>query len=160
MEGILMKPLRLYLDTSVFGGCFDKPFMKDSLKIFEAIRQGRFILVYSELVDTELLPAPTKVKALPGTLPPEHVEEVQFSREAEELRDAYLSAGILTPDSLMDASHVATATVYRADAIVSWNFAHIVKLEKMRLYNQVNLQNGYGFLQIVSPREVSDDEEK
>jgi len=154
-----MKTLRIYLDTSVFGGCFDKGFIEDSLKVFEAIRQGRFILVYSELVNTELQPAPAKVKALSDTLPSEYVEEVQFTQEAEELRDAYLAAGILTPDSIMDASHVATATVHRADAIVSWNFVHIVKLEKMRLYNQVNLQNAYGFLQIVSPREVSNDEE-
>lgn len=154
-----MKKLRLYLDTSVFGGCFDKPFIKDSLKIFEAIRQGRLILVYSDLVSAELQPANMRVKTIPGTLPRECVEEVEFNKEAGELRDAYLEAGILTPNSRMDASHVATATVHRVDAIVSWNFVHIVKLEKMRLYNQVNLQQGYGFLQIVSPREVLSDEE-
>jgi predicted nucleic acid-binding protein len=154
-----MKPLRIYVDTSVFGGCFDKPFINESVKIFNAIRQGRFILVYSELVNRELLAAPARVKALSETLPPEYVEEVQFTQAAEELRDAYLAAGILRPDSIMDASHVATATIHRTDAIVSWNFAHIVKLEKMRLYNQINLQNGYGYLQIVSPREVLSDEE-
>jgi hypothetical protein len=87
------------------------------------------------------------------------VEEAQFNQAAEEPRNAYITAGILTPDSILDASHVATATVHRADAIVSWNFSHIVKLEKMRPYNQVNLRNGYGFLQIVSPREVANDEE-
>jgi hypothetical protein len=60
--------------------------------------------------------------------------------------------------SRSDAGHVATATVYRVDAIVSWNFKHIVQLEKMKLYNQINLKNGYGFLEIVSPKEVLSDE--
>lgn len=47
-----------------------------------------------------------------------------------------------------------TATVARADAIVSWNFKHIVRLGKMTAYNQVNLINGYGILTIISPKEV------
>ena len=56
------------------------------------------------------------------------------------------------------AAHVAAATVARADAIVSWNFKHIVRIDKMRSYNQVNLQTGFGLLSIVSPQEVRLDE--
>lgn len=56
-------------------------------------------------------------------------------------------------------THVALAKVSRADAIVSWNFKHIVRLEKMKAYNQINLLNGYGILTIVSPMEVAIDEE-
>jgi len=56
-------------------------------------------------------------------------------------------------------THVALATVSRADAIVSWNFKHIVRLEKMKAYNQINLLNGYGILTILSPMEVAIDEE-
>jgi hypothetical protein len=51
------------------------------------------------------------------------------------------------------------ATVTRADAIVSWNFKHIVRLDKMKAYNQVNLMNGYGILTIISPKEVLIDED-
>lgn len=153
-----MKPLRLYLDTSVFGGYFDQEFSKESFKLFEAVRSGRLSVVLGELVEFELKAAPQDVRNLLKFLPIESVESVRFSREAEELREAYLNAGILTPNSRVDAGHVATATVYRVDAIVSWNFKHIVQLEKMKLYNQVNLQNGYGFLEIVSPREVLSDE--
>jgi hypothetical protein len=153
-----MKPLRLYLDTSVFGGCFDKEFAKDSNRIFEAARQGKLKIIFSDLAALELQTAPQEIKALTSSLVPDYAEETEFNREAEALRDAYLEAGILTPSSATDAGHVAMATVCRADAIVSWNFKHIVQLEKMKLYNQVNLNNGYGFLQIVSPREVLSDE--
>ena len=150
--------MRIYLDTSVFGGYFEVEFSKESVRVIEAIRRGRATVVLGELVDLELRKAPQEVRDLLKSLPPEHVEEVQFGREAQELRDAYLEAGILTPNSRTDAGHVATATVHRADAIVSWNFKHIVQLEKMKLYNQINLKNGYGFLEIVSPKEVLSDE--
>lgn len=153
-----MKPLRVYLDTSVFGGYFDKEFSRDSVRVFEAVRQGKLKVIFSDLVAFELQKAPREVQELAQTLLPENSEEVDFDNEAETLRDAYLEAGILTPNSATDAGHVATATVWRADAIVSWNFKHIVQLEKMKLYNQINLKNGYGFLEIVSPREVLTDE--
>ena len=41
------------------------------------------------------------------------------------------------------------------DAIVSWNFRHIVRLEKIRLFNAVNVELGYRALSILSPREVT-----
>jgi hypothetical protein len=69
-----------------------------------------------------------------------------------------MAAGILDPQSTDDATHVAAAIVARADAIVSWNFKHIVRIDKMRAYNQVNLQIGFGLLSIVSPQEVHFDE--
>jgi hypothetical protein len=69
-----------------------------------------------------------------------------------------VAAGILDPHSTDDATHVAAATVARADAIVSWNFKHLVRIDKIRAYNQVNLQTGFGMLSIVSPQEVRFDE--
>lgn len=158
MYNVNMKPLRVYLDTSVFGGCFDKEFMADSVKIFEAATEGRVVIVLGELVGLELKNAPPNVRALTDSVPSGNIVEVEFNKEARELQSAYLEAGILTSNSATDAGHVATATVHRVDAIVSWNFKHIVQLEKMKLYNQINLKNGYGFLEIVSPKEVLNDE--
>ena len=86
------------------------------------------------------------------------VEQVRLRRDVIDLRDACLAAGILDPQSTDDATHVAAATVARADAIVSWNFKHLVRIDKMRAYNQVNLQTGFGLLSIASPQEVRFDE--
>ena len=74
------------------------------------------------------------------------------------MRDAYLAAKILGSRWADDAAHVAAATVARADAIVSWNFQHIVRLDRMKAYNQVNLLDGYGILTIVTPKEVLSDD--
>lgn len=74
------------------------------------------------------------------------------------LATAYLKAGVVGERWLDDATHVAAATIARADAIVSWNFRHIVRLDKIKAYNQVNLAKGYGILTILSPVEVGIDE--
>ena len=49
----------------------------------------------------------------------------------------------------------AIATVAEVDVVVSWNFRHIVRLDKLRLFNGVNLELGYKPLTIYSPREVA-----
>lgn len=77
-----------------------------------------------------------------------------------ELRDAYLAAKVVGPRWSDDAAHVATATVARADLIVSWNFRHLVKWEKIRKFNAVNLAMGYPVMTILSPREVIRDDEE
>jgi predicted nucleic acid-binding protein len=146
--------LRIYVDTSVFGGYFDEPFKQASRRLFHGATSGEISLLISELVTTELLNAPQKVKGLLLSLPSSTLGILPLTREVEELSQAYLDAGILTPNSENDALHVATAAVHRVDAIVSWNFKHIVQLGKMRGYNEVNLAMGYPHLYIASPMEL------
>lgn len=78
--------------------------------------------------------------------------------EALELRDAYLDAGVLSDKWRSDALHVALATIARADALVSWNFRHLVSVDKIRLFNVVNLGAGYGLITILPPSGVQTDE--
>lgn len=109
----------------------------------------------SEVVVREILQAPENVQNLLASIPAAYVERVSLTPEIIDLRNSYLAASILGARWVDDATHVAAATVARADAIASWNFAHIVRLDKMKSYNQVNLINGYGILTIVTPREVN-----
>lgn len=153
-----MKTLRVYVDTSVIGGCLDPEFSEDSNRLVQAAKAGKLIFVLSSVVFDELRKAPPNVQAVLSSIQNEVIETIAEDNEVIELRDAYLSANILTPKSKNDATHVAMATVARVDAIVSWNFKHIVRLDKIKAYNQVNFQNGYGVLQIVSPKEVLFDE--
>ena len=148
------KKLRIYADTSVFGGCHDEEFERDSLEFISALRSKQFVLLISEIVLRGLEKAPPKVIAVLESIPPETVESIDLTDEVLELRDAYIEEGILTPRWSDDAAHVAAATVARADAIVSWNFSHIVRLDKMKAYNRVNLREGYGILTIITPKEV------
>ena len=53
-----------------------------------------------------------------------------------------------------DALHIAYATCYNVDYLVSWNFKHIVNIFRIQKYNSINLLNGYKYLEIRTPREV------
>jgi len=149
-----MNKQRIYLDTSVFGGCFDEEFAKDSLRLFAEIRAGKFILVLSETVMAELEKAPAHVWQLMWDLPDNVVQTVDLTAEMEKLKDAYLEAKVVGPASSTDAEHIAIATVARADMIISWNFKHIVHYDKIAGYLSVNMRLGYGMIAVYSPKEV------
>lgn len=126
--------LRVYPDTSVFGGCFDDEFKAHSVQFFEEVRQGKFIIVVSDVTLDELELAPEQVRSILAGLPAEHVELVSASAESDALRNAYLRAGLLGPASINDAAHIAVATTSQVDLVVSWNFKHIVHFEKIEGY--------------------------
>jgi predicted nucleic acid-binding protein len=153
-----MKKLRVYLDTSVIAGCLDDEFSLKSNQLMEAIKQEKFILLMSDIIVSELINAPQAVKDILLSIPQRVIEVVKITPEVLQLRDAYINEGVVTSKSINDATHVAAATIARADPIISWNFKHIVRLDKMKGYNQINLLNGYGILTIISPLEVTIDE--
>ena len=148
------KVLRIYVATSVIGGCLDEEFDEDSKRFFSAVIDGKVRMLVSEVVIEEIREAPKDVQKILDSIPIECIEIIPLTIEVKELRDAYLQARIVGEKSIDDASHVACASVARADAIVSWNFKHIVRLDKMKGYNQVNFLNGYAVLTIISPKEV------
>jgi hypothetical protein len=67
-------------------------------------------------------------------LPPAAIEPVLLDDRAEGLRDAYLAAKFIGSGSAIDATHVAIATVARADAFLSWDRLHIVGLPRAQGY--------------------------
>lgn len=154
------KPFRIYADTSVLGGCEDPEFDTDSRRFIEGVGKGRYILLLTDIVIAELEDAPEKVRRILPSLSTSAIERIDMTEEIIALRNTYIDAGIVADKWADDATHVAAATVARADAIISWNFQHIVRLDKMKRYNEVNLRNGYGILTIISPRELINDEEE
>ena len=145
--------LRIYLDSSVFGGVWDKEFKEPSITLFNQIKEKKFLLVTSEVVQLELEKAPVKVQNLFNEYLPS-AEVVLVSQEALQLQQAYLDANIVGVSYTTDALHVALATVNECSAIVSWNFKHIVHFQKIPLYNAINTVHGYGQIAINSPQEV------
>jgi hypothetical protein len=150
----MMKRLRVYADTSVFGGCFDEEFKTESVAFFEAVRKGTFKVVVSLSVLAELSKAPDRVRNVLASLPDEAVEMTDYTDKIGSLRDAYVAAGIVDKSSLLDAEHIAYASVAGVDMLISLNFKHIVHYDKISGYQAVNLLNGYKPIIIYSPREV------
>lgn len=145
---------RVYIDTSVIGGCFDEEFAVWSLKLFDDFRAGNKTAVVSDLTRRELEGAPKNVKNILLSLPGGSVENVFLSDEAEELASHYLKNGVIGKKHIVDGQHIAIASVERVDVLVSWNFQQIVNLDRIHAFNAVNLMLGYSILEIRSPREV------
>lgn len=145
--------IRVYADTSVFGGVFDDEFSEESIIFFEQVKKGQFTLVTSAVVEAEITSAPPPVQAFfEEMLGYAHIADV--TSDALVLRDAYLQAGIVTPAYSDDGLHVALATISACALIVSWNFRHIVHFQKIPLYNAVNTLRGFAQIAIYSPQGV------
>jgi hypothetical protein len=68
-------------------------------------------------------------------------------------RLTYITEKVVGKTSYADCLHIALATINRADFLVSWNFKHIVNIERIKGYNSINIKNCYKQLKIRSPRE-------
>ena len=145
--------MKVYADTSVFGGVFDEEFAEASLKFFEELKAGQFELVVSALVEEEVKSAPKQVLEYFNKFS-SSAEIAEIGPKVLDLRDAYLSAGVVTQKSTDDATHVALATTSGCEMIVSWNFKHIVHFQKIPKYNAVNALNGHHSINIYSPSSV------
>ncbi len=150
--------IRIYTDTSVLGGCEDEEFAEHSIRLMEGFVRGELVLVLSGLTVQELAGAPVEVRRRIAAVPEAHIETLQLDAESRELAEAYIAAAVLTAKMRADAQHIALATVGRADVLVSWNFKHIVNLQRIHGYNSVNLRKGYPMIEIRTPREVLSDE--
>jgi len=153
-----MHKIRVYVDTSVFGGTQENLFRDKSLKFFDRVHRGEFVILLSDATLVELELAPEPVRTILETLPDSAKEFVEINAEVEELTQKYLDARVLGPASHKDAQHVAAATVGGADLILSWNFRHIVNFNRIRGFNSVNIALGYRSMTIHSPMEVIEDE--
>lgn len=83
-----------------------------------------------------------------------HIIGIAINDEAIELAETYIKEGALTNKSYNDALHIALATLNNSDVLASWNFKHMVNLERIRLYNSINLRLGYRLIEIRTPREI------
>ena len=146
--------MRLYLDTSVIGGYYDTEFSEWTQPLIEDILAGEHIAIISDITIMEILDAPRNVNQLLEKLIDSSSELVTSNEQTDKLASYYLKEGALTRKSIEDAQHIALATYNNVSAVVSWNFKHIVNMDRIRLFNSVNLKYGYGLIDIRSPREV------
>ena len=147
---------RYYIDTSVFGGYFDVEFEDATRQLFEKISKESIKILYSELTENELENAPEKIKNFIRGLKKDSIEYIEISKESIELADKYISENVVGKTSRDDCIHIALATLNRADVLISWNFKHIVNLQRIRGNNSVNLKYNYPSIEIRSPKEMID----
>jgi len=145
---------RIYIDTSVVGGYFDEEFKDATRELFKRFENGEIIFVVSNLLDLELIGAPQNVRELLYKFTKEKFERIQLTEEAILLADTYIAEKVVGKTSLEDCRHIALATINKVDVLASWNFKHIVNLDRIKGYNSVNYRLGYPMIEIRSPKDL------
>ena len=149
-----MKKLRVYIDTSIVGGYFDDEFSGDTRALFNRLENKEIVFMVSSVLQQELQKAPDIVRELFDRYASVCFEYVELTEEAIELADKYIAEKVVGKTSIDDCRHIALATIYKADILASWNFKHIVNLDRIKGYNGVNLKSGYSIVEIRSPKEL------
>lgn len=145
---------RIYIDTSVVGGYFDEEFKEPTTMLFERLNKNEIIFVVSDLLDLELLNAPHQVQQLLHNYSNDKFQRVELTEEAIKLADTYINEKVVGKTSLEDCRHIALATIHKVDVLASWNFKHIVNLDRIKGYNSVNMRLGYSIIEIRSPKDL------
>lgn len=106
---------RLYIDTSVFGGFFDREFSEFTWPLFKRLQTGEFKLLFSTVTQDELNSAPEKVKKLVTGLKSENAEFIEANDEVVELATQYIAEKVVGQTSFADFLYISLATINRAD---------------------------------------------
>jgi hypothetical protein len=145
---------KVYIDTSIVGGYFDEEFKEATIMLFERLERDEIIFVVSDLLDLELIKAPLHVKEHLLKYSADRFQRVELTEEAIFLADQYISEKVVGKTSVEDCRHIALATLNKVDVLASWNFKHIVNLDRIKGYNSVNLRLGYSMIEIRSPKDL------
>jgi len=141
-------------DTSVVGGYFDEEFKEATTRLFERLANNEIIFVVSDLLDLELINAPQQVRERLFKYSADKFQRVELTEEAIKLADTYIDEKVVGKTSLEDCRHIALATIHKVDVLASWNFKHIINLDRIKGYNSVNLRLGYSMIEIRSPKDL------
>jgi predicted nucleic acid-binding protein len=131
--------------------------VKQARLFWQSVVDGNIRIIASDVFDEEQENAPQYVRDFFATLPKSQIERVFQTEEVKELAQRYITEGVIGGSNLNDSRHVALATIAKADVLVSWNFKHIVKLNKIYRYNAINKLLGYREIEIRTPEEVTYD---
>ena len=166
MGVVAIEPLRVYLETTVFNFYFDadREGHEDVVRLLEAIRAGRFEGYASTFVMDELKRAPEPKRSKPKrsnmmALTDKYgITILHSTPNVERLSELYVTNGVIPPSHLLDSEHIAMASAYELDVIVSYNFEHINRAKTRNLTAIINRQEGYDGVKICTAREVLSDD--
>jgi predicted nucleic acid-binding protein len=150
-----MRKLRVYLDTSVISYLQqeDAPErMKDTLVLWGQFEQKKYDICLSQVTLDELGECPEPKR----TMLYEYLSKISYTKlevtkEVLDVANQIVEMGILSPKSIDDCQHIATAVVHGCDCIISWNFKHIVNIKTIRGVRAITNLEGYKAIEIINP---------
>lgn len=152
------KNLKIYIDTTIPNYAFNDHIpdkQKAAKALFEQNKEGKIDIFVSEVVIDELANAPlAKQKKMAELI--KNIPALEVTDECKELAEEYIKRGIIPRENREDALHIAITSFYGLDALVSYNFEHIVRLKTIREVTATNMILGYRTINLIIPEEVAD----
>ena len=144
----------IYLDTTIISALFDKRTperMSQTKQFWEHIDE--YNVFVSELVIDEIkgAPQPLQDKMLEQVL---NFAPLPITDEVKTLAKIYIKNEIFPEKYFDDALHTALASINQIGILLSWNFAHLVKIKTRRMVSLINTINNYNPVEIISPPEL------
>jgi len=152
-----MRKTRLYLDTSLIirVGDDQNPIRQAITKEFfrtVAERSNEYDLFISSVTFEELDDGTEDRKAASDVvLTSIDYAELPRDNDAEDLARLYVREGVLTQTHIDDLRHIAYATFFRCDYVITWNMKHLASERTFRRVSVVNATENYGKLYIATP---------
>ena len=121
---------RIYIDTSVIGGCYDEEFKMWSNLLIREFLPGQKIAIFSDVTIDEVQDAPEYIQNKLGELIKYgHHELIAADREATELVRSYIQEGAVSAKFYEDALHIAMATINKALWFVTYRISSTYYLD-------------------------------
>ena len=158
-----MRKLKLYLDTSIMSHLFaddvpDK--MDDTKRLWDKLIANEYDIVISPVVAGEIKKcSEPKRSQMLAKLQSIKFHVLTESDEVKTLAAAYIKGGVLKEKSLDDCLHIAYAVINNCDAIVSWNFKHLVNFKTINKVRVVNTMHRYKEIGIITPTMLIEEED-
>ena len=148
---------RIYVDNSLVSGMFDDHMperVAHTERFWQAVIDGKIKIIASEVLAREVNNAPEHVQIFFDNLPKSQIERVVSTDESDDLASQYVGAKVIGEKHMNDCKHIAIATITQADAVVSWNCDDMVNPNRIPKYNEVNKQQGYQKIEILTPNQL------
>jgi predicted nucleic acid-binding protein len=156
----------VYIETSILGHLTARP--TDNLILAANIKitqdwwndcRGSFVLYASEVVEDEAARGDQEIADRRLNLL-QSLMLLELTEEALELAQAFLNQSNLPSKASNDALHIALATVYGLDYLLTWNCKHMANAQIQRKLSQISSQLGYVLPIICTPYELIGYEEE
>jgi hypothetical protein len=111
-------------------------------------------LVTSVVVFDELERIPDAARRAESVALLRELEELDYTAEVEEIAAVYLQHKLLPAEALGDADHLALASFYNCDMLVTWNCKHLANANKTDHIRRVNALLGLRTPLLVTPLQL------
>lgn len=155
--------MRIYLDTSVISYLNQEDVpekMEQTQEFWNILKTGKYEIIISELVLTEINQCKKpKESILKNYLAQINYKTIKITNTIKKIANEIIDEKILTNKSITDCIHIASAIVSNCNAIISWNFKHIVNIKTVEGIRKIILNNKYNNIEIYAPYVLLDREE-